>query len=71
MYPEANIPVVQMSLVHSLDPENPYSDWEALAPRCGIRVLIVGSGHVVSQYAGVFLKRSHGPKVAAQSLIIG
>ncbi|MCU7975836.1 dioxygenase [Shewanella sp. SW36] len=44
MYPEANIPVVQMSLVHSLDPKIHITIGEALAPLRDQGVLIVGSG---------------------------
>lgn len=44
MYPEANIPVVQMSLVHSLDPKTHIAIGEALAPLRDQGVLIVGSG---------------------------
>lgn len=44
MYPEANIPVVQMSLVHSLDPKIHIAIGEALAPLRDQGVLIVGSG---------------------------
>lgn len=44
MYPEANIPVVQMSLVHSLDSKTHIAIGEALAPLRDQGVLIVGSG---------------------------
>ena len=44
MYPEANIPVVEMSLVESLDPLTHLNIGKALAPLREQGVLIVGSG---------------------------
>ncbi|MCP3126847.1 class III extradiol ring-cleavage dioxygenase [Shewanella sp. KJ2020] len=44
MYPEANIPVVQMSLVQHLDPSAHIAIGEALSPLREQGVLIVGSG---------------------------
>lgn len=44
MYPEANIPVIQISLLRSLDPEKHFEMGRALRElkRCGY--LILGSG---------------------------
>ena len=44
MYPEANIPVLQMSLVHSLDAEKHIAIGEALSELRSQGVLILGSG---------------------------
>jgi aromatic ring-opening dioxygenase catalytic subunit (LigB family) len=44
MYPEANIPCVQLSLVHSLQPEAHIRMGKALAGLRGDNVLVIGSG---------------------------
>lgn len=44
MYPQANIPVVQMSLVQHFDPKTHIAIGEALAPLREQGILIVGSG---------------------------
>ncbi|EGT3628826.1 dioxygenase [Morganella morganii] len=64
MYPEANIPVVQMSLVRSLDPETHIAIGEALAPLRDQGVLIVGSGMSFHNMRAFF---SSDPSVQSRS----
>lgn len=54
MYPDADIPVVQLSLKSSLDPEEHYRMGAALAPLRAQGVLLLGSGmsfHNMGQFA--------------------
>jgi len=44
MYPDADIPCVQLSLMESLDPEEHWRMGEALAPLLQRNILLVGSG---------------------------
>lgn len=44
MYPEANIPTIQISLIRGLDPEAHLRMGEALRPLLGQGVLFIGSG---------------------------
>lgn len=44
MYPEADVPVVQISLPHRLDESGAYAFGQALAPLASEGVLIIGSG---------------------------
>ncbi|PIW60418.1 class III extradiol ring-cleavage dioxygenase [Shewanella sp. CG12_big_fil_rev_8_21_14_0_65_47_15] len=64
MYPEANIPVVQMSLVQHLDPNAHIAIGEALASLREQGVLIVGSGMSFHNMRAFF---SSDPKVLPRS----
>ena len=44
MYPEANIPVIQISLMKSLDPRQHLDLGAALSPLLEENILILGSG---------------------------
>ncbi|QYJ80164.1 DODA-type extradiol aromatic ring-opening family dioxygenase [Shewanella acanthi] len=54
MYPEASIPVVQVSLVQGLDPKTHIAIGEALSPLREQGVLIVGSGMSFHNMRGFF-----------------
>ena len=64
MYPEADIPVVQMSLINSLDPNAHIAIGEALAPLRDQGVLIVGSGMSFHNMGAFF---SSDPTVQSRS----
>ncbi|EKF73507.1 extradiol ring-cleavage dioxygenase class III protein subunit B [Alcanivorax hongdengensis A-11-3] len=44
LYPDASVPVVQLSLMHSLDPAAHLAMGRALAPLLGDDVMLIGSG---------------------------
>lgn len=64
MYPEAQIPVVQVSLLHSLDPAAHISLGKALSPLREKGVLILGSGMSFHNMRAFF---SGDPAVAVRS----
>lgn len=53
MYPEANIPVVEISILQSYDPKVHIDIGKALAPLRDEGVLIIGSGYATHNFAGV------------------
>lgn len=57
MYPEANIPVIQISILDSLDPEEHYKMGVALRDLKNQGFLIIGSG---SSVHGGFQDKSSG-----------
>ncbi len=54
MYPEANIPVVQLSLLHSLDPAKHIALGQAIASLREQGILIIGSGMSFHERNGSF-----------------
>jgi len=52
MYPEADIPVVAMSVPLQRSPKEPYKIGQALAPLRQQGVMILGSGGIVHNLAG-------------------
>lgn len=62
MYPEANIPVVQVSLCSSLDPELHIKMGHALAPLLDEDILILGSGFTFHNMGAFFRPESERKK---------
>ncbi len=59
MYPEANIPCVQLSLVHHLSPAEHIQIGKALAGLADINVLVMGSGFSFHNMNAFFLPLTH------------
>ena len=66
MFPAAEIPVVQLSLQHGLEPAANLAMGRALKPLRGEGVLIVGSGQTYHNMRG-FMARGHPVDLAAEA----
>ena len=65
-FPEAKIPVVQLSLVHSLDPATHLEMGKALEPLREQDVLIIGSGMSYHNMRGFMSGSGEVPKISKQ-----
>ena len=61
MYPDAGIPVLEVSLDSNKTPEEHYELGKALAPLRGEGVLIIGSGNIVHNLSQLDFANMYGP----------
>ncbi|MBS1186191.1 MAG: extradiol ring-cleavage dioxygenase [Burkholderiaceae bacterium] len=67
MYPQANVPVVQLSVQPALDARHHYELGRALAPLAGEGVLLLGSGHMTHNLRDWMLNM-HQPQPVAYAI---
>ncbi len=61
LYPEANVPVVELSVQPELGPRHHYELGQALSPLSGEGVLLLGSGHMTHNLRD-WMQRAHDAK---------
>jgi 4,5-DOPA dioxygenase extradiol len=64
MYPDADIPIVQLSVQTAMSPRHHYELGRALALLTKEGVLIVGSGHLTHNLRDWMMTRGQGPRAA-------
>ena len=67
MYPEADIPSLQLSLISGLDPATHIAMGRALQPLMGENILVIGSGFSFHNLGAFFDEGSAGPDPANEA----